>query len=262
MVSRLARGRDDRLGRTRAERRSARRRPRGRRPGSVCQLLEAQADLGAAPAPSPPELEEQPSGPPPPPDGWVVERTGYDTVTEASSETLLALSNGFLGIRGYDGRGRPGLGARRLRRRPLRRDDGRAGGPRRDRRLGRDRHPVDGRALRPWEWKILEHTRRLDLRALRLERTLRCVDPDGRTLRLASERIVSLANRHVGAVRLELAVEDGPGARVHVVAASAPTRRTGRCRTSSWSPRAASARSPSSTAGRPATASPSTMPSP
>ncbi len=77
---------------------------------------------------------------------------------------------------------------------------------------------VGGRPLRPWEWKILEHTRRLDLRALRLERTLRCVDPDGRTLRLRSERIVSLADRHVGAVRLDLAIEDGPGAKVHVVA--------------------------------------------
>ena len=58
----------------------------------------------------------------------------------------------------------------------------------------------------------------------------------------SSERIVSLADRHVGAVRLELAVEDGPGARVQV-RRRAPhrTRRTGRCRTSRSSRRAASA---------------------
>ncbi len=59
-------------------------------PAAFVKLLEAQADLRAATAP-PPREPEAPAGPPPPPDGWVVERTGYDTVTEASSETLFAL---------------------------------------------------------------------------------------------------------------------------------------------------------------------------
>ena len=77
-------------------------------PAAFVELLDAQADLGVAPAPAPPELAEEPAGPPPPPDGWVVERTGYDTVTEASSETLFALSNGFLGIRGTTDEGGPG----------------------------------------------------------------------------------------------------------------------------------------------------------
>jgi len=54
---------------------------------------------------------------------------------------------------------------------------------------------------------------------VRLERTLVCVDPDGRTLRLRSQRIASLADRHVGAIRLEIAIEDGPSAHVAVVSA-------------------------------------------
>ena len=57
---------------------------------------------------------------------------------------------------------------------------------------------VGGRPLRPWEWRVLDYTRRLDLRALRLDRTLRCVDPEGRTLRLRSQRIASLADRQSG----------------------------------------------------------------
>ena len=188
-------------------------------PAAFVELLDAQADLGPVPAPAPPELEEEPFGPPPPPDGWVVERTGYDTVTEASSETLFALSNGFLGIRGTTDEGGPGSAPGAY---VAGLFDGTTAGQE-DLVVIADwaatEITVGGRALRPWEWHILEHTRRLDLRALRLERTLRCVDPDGRTLRLRSERIVSLADRHIGAVRLELAVEDGPGARVHVVAA-------------------------------------------
>ena len=90
----------------------------------------------------PPRRRPRPRSPPaplPPPDGWVVERTGYDAVSEASSETLFALGERVHGDSRDGRRGRPRLGARRLRRGPLRRHDGRSGGPGGDRRLGRQR---------------------------------------------------------------------------------------------------------------------------
>ena len=187
-------------------------------PAAFVKLLEAQAALSARRAPPPqPEVEEEPVPAPPPPDGWVVERSGYNPVSEASSETLFALSNGFMGIRGTadeDGPGSmPGAYVAGL-------FDGTTAGQEDLVVIGdwaATEIYVGGRALRPWEWPVLEHTRRLDLRALRLERTLRCVDPDGRTLRLRSQRIASLADRHVGTIRMEIAIEDGPSAHVEVV---------------------------------------------
>jgi trehalose/maltose hydrolase-like predicted phosphorylase len=187
-------------------------------PAAFVDLLNAQADLGTTTVAAPPEPKEA-AAPLPPPDGWVVERTGYDAVTEASSETLFALANGFMGIRGAADEGgpasEPGAYVAGL-------FDGMRAGQE-DLVVIADwaatEISVGGRPFRPWEWRVLGHTRRLDLRALRLERTLRCVDPEGRTLRLRSQRVASLADPHVGAVRLELAVERGPGARVEVVAA-------------------------------------------
>jgi trehalose/maltose hydrolase-like predicted phosphorylase len=188
-------------------------------PAAFVKLLDAQADLGVSRAPAVPAAVEEPAAEPPPADGWVVERSGYDPVTEASSETLFALSNGYLGIRGTsdeDGPGsRPGAYVAGL-------FDGTVAGHEDLVVIGdwaATEILVGGRPLRPWEWRVLDHTRRLDLRALRLDRTLRCVDPEGRTLRLRTQRIASLSDRHVGAIRLELAIEDGPGARVEVVSA-------------------------------------------
>ena len=189
-------------------------------PAAFVKLLEDQAALSARPLPAPrPEIEEELPPPPPPSDEWVVERSGYDPVSEASSEALFALSNGFMGIRGTsdeDGPGSmPGAYVAGL-------FDGTAAGQEDLVVIGdwaATEILVGGRPLRPWEWQVLEHVRRLDLRALRLERTLVCVDPDGRTLRLRSQRIASLADRHVGAIRLEIAIEDGPSAHVAVVSA-------------------------------------------
>jgi kojibiose phosphorylase len=187
-------------------------------PAAFVGLLEDQAELTARPAaPPPPEAEDEPAAPPPAPDGWVVERSGYDPVSEASSETLFAVSNGYMGIRGAadeDGPGSmPGAYVAGL-------FDGAAAGQEDLVVIGdwaATEVVVGGRVLRPWEWEVLEHVRRLDLRAMRLERTLRCVDPDGRRLRLRSQRIASLADRHVGAIRLEIAIEDGPATRVEVL---------------------------------------------
>ena len=96
---------------------------------------------------------------------------------------------------------------------------------------------IEGRSFRPWDWDEVTHRRRLDLHTMVLERTLRCVDPDGRHLRLESRRLVSLARRHLGAIRLRLVLEEGPaGARArlrrgaHRRAAAAAAARRGRRR--------------------------------
>ena len=115
--------------------------------------------------------------------------------------------------------------------------DGRAGGPGGDRRLGRHaRSRSTAAPCAPGSGTSSSTPAGSTCGRCALERTLRCVDPDGRTLRLDSERFVSLADRHVGAIRLELALEDGPEARVaRGRRPPHPRERTGRCRTSSWS---------------------------
>jgi kojibiose phosphorylase len=84
---------------------------------------------------------------------------------------------------------------------------------------------VDGEPFAPWDWTIEEHVRRLDLADMVLRRTLVCVDPRGRRLRLESERFVSLAEPHLGVSRVRLGVESG-ACRIEVVA-GACARKTG-----------------------------------
>jgi trehalose/maltose hydrolase-like predicted phosphorylase len=167
-----------------------------------------------------------PAAPPPPPavppqvgshhDGWAIDREGYDLVGEASLDSLFALANGYMGVRAATDEPNPGsVRAAYV--------AGLFDGP----EAGvedlvvvadwtRTRIEVDGRDFRPWEWDRVVQRRRLDLHRMVLERSLRCVDPGGRALRLESRRLVSLARRHLGAIRLTLALEAGPPARVRV----------------------------------------------
>ena len=150
--------------------------------------------------------------------GWAVEREGYDVVDAASVESLFALANGYMGVRGATDETNPGS-ARAAYVAGL--FDGPEAGIE-DLTVIADwthtRIEIEGRSFRPWDWEITTHRRRLDLHTMALERTLRCVDPDGRRLRLESHRLVSLARRHLGAIRLRLVLEDGPAARVRLYA--------------------------------------------
>ena len=153
-------------------------------PAAFVELLDAQADLGAAPVPAPPEPEER-------------------RRAAAAARRVGGRADGLR--RGDRGVIRDAVRARRtgswgFAGRPTRAAQGSAPGAyvaglfdgttagQEDLVVIADwaatEISVAGRALRPWEWHVLENTRRLDLRALRLERTLRCVDPDGRTWRL------------------------------------------------------------------------------
>ena len=168
----------------------------------------------------------RPQGPPPPAapaevvalplDGWALERDGYDVVHEASLESLFAVSNGYMGVRGATDEANPGSTREAY-------VAGLFDGPEagvEDLVVVADwTHTgieIDGRGLRPWECEDVTHRRRLDLHSMLLDRTLRCTDGDGRRLRLESRRLVSLARRHLGAIRQRLVLEDGPPARIRI----------------------------------------------
>lgn len=149
-------------------------------------------------------------------DGWVVRSDGYSLVGEASQDALFALVNGYMGARGssdepspgaspgayvaglYDG---PGDGAEDMVALPD---------------WTTAHIDVDGRPFTPWEWEVRSHRRTLDLSAMRLERELVTVDPDGRVLRLTSERLLNLAQPHVAGIRLQLTLDEGPAANVGI----------------------------------------------
>ena len=187
-------------------------------PAAFVELLDAQADLGVAPVPAPPAPEE-PAGPLPPPDGWVVERTGYDAVSEASSETLFALGNGFMGIRGTADEGGPGAAPGAY---VAGLFDGTTAGQE-DLVVIADWAASEIMVARPGPAPVgvarpREHPPARPPgapprahAALRRSRRPHVATP------LRADR--GLADRHVGAIRLELALEDGPEARVEVVAA-------------------------------------------
>ncbi len=191
-------------------------------------------------------------------DGWAVERDGYDVVDAASVESLFALTNGYMGVRGATDEANPGSSRAAY-------VAGLFDGPEagvEDLTVIADwthtRIEIEGRSFRPWDWEVITHRRRLDLHTMALERTLRCVDPDGRRLRLESHRLVSLARRHLGAIRLRLVLEDGPGgARARSTPGCTPTSSSGRCRTSRSSRPAVPTASTCCTRARPAAASPS-----
>jgi trehalose/maltose hydrolase-like predicted phosphorylase len=173
--------------------------------------------------PAPPSTPAQ-SAPPPavpdqrPVDGWAVQREGYDVRAEASSEALFALANGYMGVRGATDEDNPGS-ARAAYVAGL--FDGPEAGIE-DLVVIADwthtQFEIGGREFRPWEWTEVTHRRRLDLHTMVLERSLSCVDPDGRRLRLESWRLLSLARRHLGAIRQRLVLEEGPSARVRAYA--------------------------------------------
>ncbi len=187
-------------------------------PAEFLRVLEGQkrpiphpAGRGSTAARVPPPVER-------PADGWALEREGYDVVDEASLESLFALSNGYMGVRGATDEANPGSSRAAY-------VAGLFDGPEagvEDLTVIADwthtRIEIEGRTLRPWDWREVTHRRRLDLHTMVLERTLRCVDPDGRRLRIESHRLLSLARRHLGAIRVRVVLEDGPEARVRVYA--------------------------------------------
>ena len=148
--------------------------------------------------------------------GWQIVNEGYDLATEASQETLFSLVNRYMGVRGSTDELNPSRTPRAF---VAGLFDGEAPGVE-DLVVTPDwvatEIHVDGRPFAPWQWTVRSHRRTLDMRALRLDRELVVEDPEGRVLRLRSSRLLSLANPHVGAMRLSLELVSGEPARISV----------------------------------------------
>ena len=155
-------------------------------------------------------------------DPWRVRepRVGLDTLAE--SESLFALSNGYLGVRGTLDEVEPsGMRATYLsgvhETHPLSYPEGGYGHPEEGQamvtvadatplRLLVDGVPLDVREVRPQV-----HERTLDLRAGTLDRRVRWTTRAGAVVEVTSRRLVSLAERAVVAVRYEVRVLEGAG---------------------------------------------------
>lgn len=150
-----------------------------------------------------------------PTDPWVICEQGFDAGRLGWSETIFALSNGHLGMRGNLEEGEPAASPGTFLNsvyelRPLPYAEGGYGYPESGQtvinitngkviRLLVDDEPFD---LRYGE--LLHHERRLDLRTGILEREVDWLSPAGQRLRVRSCRIVSLCQRAVAAISYEV----------------------------------------------------------
>ncbi|WP_375476640.1 glycoside hydrolase family 65 protein [uncultured Jatrophihabitans sp.] len=147
-----------------------------------------------------------------PPHPWKIREVGLDQAMLAQSESLFALSNGHIGVRGNLDEGDPnGLPGTYLNSfyetRPLPYAEAGYGYPESGQsvlnvtngkliRLLVDDEPLDLRY-----GQVLEHERVLDLRTGRLSRDLVWQSPAGTKVRLHTERLVSLRRRSLLAIR-------------------------------------------------------------
>ena len=156
-----------------------------------------------------------------PVDPWHVRETRLDLDVLAQSESVFALSNGHIGLRGNLDEGEPhGLPGSYLNSfyelRPLPYAEAGYGYPESGQtivnvtngkliRLLVDDEPLDVRY-----GELAFHERELDLRAGTLQRTLEWNSPAGRTVRVRSTRVVSFTQRAIAAICYEVEPLDGP----------------------------------------------------
>jgi alpha,alpha-trehalose phosphorylase len=159
-------------------------------------------------------------------DQWSVREKGLNLGTLAQSESVFALSNGHLGLRGNLDEGDPnGLAGTYLNGvhevRPLPYAETAYGNPEAGETV---LNVTDGKLLRLLVddelfdvryGELLEHDRVLDFRAGVLRRTVHWRSPTGREVRISSTRMVSLAQRGVAAILYEVEPV-GAGARLVV----------------------------------------------
>jgi alpha,alpha-trehalose phosphorylase len=152
---------------------------------------------------------------------WQVREVGLDLQMLAQSESVFALSNGHIGLRGNLDEGDPsGLPGTYLNSfyeaRPLPYAEAGYGYPESGQtivnvtngkliRLLVDDEPFDMRYGR-----LVRHERVLDLRSGTLRRVVEWISPAGSTVRVRSERLVSFTQRAIVAVRYEVEAVDSP----------------------------------------------------
>src|SRR5437588_928914 len=159
---------------------------------------------------------------------WSVREVGLHLDTLAQTESIFALSNGHIGLRGNLDEGEPhGLPGTYLNSfyelRPLPYAEGGYGYPESGQsvinvtngkliRLLVDDEPFDVRY-----GEVEDHERELDLRNGVLRRSVRWTTPAGRTVKVSSVRMVSFTQRAIAAINYEIEPLDAP---VHVVVQS------------------------------------------
>ena len=150
-----------------------------------------------------------------PDDPWRIRETELDLDVLAQTESLFALSNGHLGLRGNLDEGEPnGIPGTYLNSvfdlRPLAYDEAGYGYPESGQtvinvtngkliRLLVDDEPLDVRYGR-----LLKHERTLDLRAGTLQRDVEWRSPAGQAVRISSTRLVSFTQRAIAAICYEV----------------------------------------------------------
>jgi alpha,alpha-trehalose phosphorylase len=151
---------------------------------------------------------------------WVVRETELDLDRLAQTESVFALANGHIGLRGNLDEGEPaGLPGTYLAGfyevRPLPYAETAYGNPEAGQTII---NVTNGKIIRllvedePFDIRYGElrrHERVLDLRAGVLSRTLEWVSPAGRSVRVASTRLVSFGQRAVAAILYEVEALDG-----------------------------------------------------
>lgn len=147
-------------------------------------------------------------------DGWSLEHHGYDTSRERGEESVFALTNGFLGVRPSRDEGSadssPGLFIAGVY------DEGPTGSE--DIVIGPDiataRILVDGEPLSGF--RLVEHDRRLDLRAQTVCRRAVFESPGGLRVTLGSTWLTSLARPHLATRALAIDTSADADVRVWV----------------------------------------------
>lgn len=151
---------------------------------------------------------------------WHVRETRLDLEILAQSESVFALSNGHIGLRGNLDEGEPhGLPGTYLNSfyelRPLPHAEAGYGYPEEGQTIV---NVTNGKLIRllvddePFDLRYGElrsHERVLDLRAGTLERTVEWISPAGRAIRVHSTRLVSFTQRSVAAILYEVEPLDG-----------------------------------------------------
>jgi alpha,alpha-trehalose phosphorylase len=154
-------------------------------------------------------------------DGWAVRETSLNLEHLAQSESVFALSNGHIGLRGNLDEGEPyGLPGSYLNSvyelRPLPYPEGGYGYPESGQTII---NVTNGKLIRllvndePFDVRygeVQRHERELDLRAGVLRRTVHWTSPAGQTVRVSSVRMVSFTQRAIAAIRYEVEAIDTP----------------------------------------------------
>ncbi|MEY3020339.1 MAG: hypothetical protein RLZZ272_1323 [Actinomycetota bacterium] len=155
-----------------------------------------------------------------PQDDWAIVELGFDPAWLGNAETVFALSNGFIGMRGTFDEGRPSVESGTFLNGfhetwPIVHAEEAYGFARTGQTIvdvpdvSLVKLYVDDEPLHLPTARTIEYRRRLDLREGALTRELVWSTPSGKHVRLRSTRVVSLEHRHLGAIVYEVTVEDG-----------------------------------------------------